>query len=115
VLVGREIPEDRVRFHINSKNWTRFHHRRVATDAPLVSHQLKRLARRVSSASAATAASRNGSGDIFIAFSTRQSRRPAAAGHIVDLKIFQTINWTRLCPTVQATKRRDQCHGAAEP
>jgi L-aminopeptidase/D-esterase-like protein len=43
----------------------------VATDAPLAPHQLKRLARRVSLGIARTGAySGNGSGDIFVAFST---------------------------------------------
>jgi len=43
----------------------------VATDAPLLPHQLKRLARRVSLGLARTGAvSGNGSGDLFIAFST---------------------------------------------
>src|SRR5262249_5168498 len=43
----------------------------VATDAPLLSHQLKRLARRASLGLARTGSvSGNGSGDIFIAFST---------------------------------------------
>jgi len=43
----------------------------VATDAPLLPHQLKRLARRATMGLARTGAtSGNGSGDIFIAFST---------------------------------------------
>lgn len=43
----------------------------VATDAPLLSNQLKRLARRVSLGLARTGAiSGNGSGDLFVAFST---------------------------------------------
>src|SRR5262245_24256777 len=43
----------------------------VATDAPLLPHQLKRLARRVSLGLARTGTvSGNGSGDLFIAFST---------------------------------------------
>jgi L-aminopeptidase/D-esterase-like protein len=43
----------------------------VATDAPLLSHQLNRLARRASLGLARTGAvSGDGSGDIFIAFST---------------------------------------------
>lgn len=43
----------------------------VATDAPLLPHQLKRLARRVSMGLARTGSiAGNGSGDIFIAFST---------------------------------------------
>jgi D-aminopeptidase len=43
----------------------------VATDAPLLPHQLKRLARRVPLGLARTGStSGNGSGDIFVAFST---------------------------------------------
>ena len=43
----------------------------VATDAPLLPHQLKRLARRAALGLARTGSvSSNGSGDIFIAFST---------------------------------------------
>lgn len=43
----------------------------IATDAPLLPHQLKRLARRASLGLARTGSiSGNGSGDIFIAFST---------------------------------------------
>src|SRR5204863_4470786 len=43
----------------------------VATDAPLLPNQLKRLARRVSLGLARTGpVSGNGSGDLFIAFST---------------------------------------------
>jgi L-aminopeptidase/D-esterase-like protein len=43
----------------------------VATDAPLLPHQLKRLARRVSLGVARTGSvSHNGSGDLFLAFST---------------------------------------------
>jgi D-aminopeptidase len=43
----------------------------VATDAPLLPHQLKRIARRASLGVARTGSvSGNGSGDIFIAFST---------------------------------------------
>jgi D-aminopeptidase len=46
----------------------------VATDAPLISHQLKRLARRVSLGLGRNGSiSGNGSGDIFIAFSTANS------------------------------------------
>jgi D-aminopeptidase len=43
----------------------------VATDAPLLAHQLKRLARRISLGLARTGTyGHNGSGDIFLAFST---------------------------------------------
>jgi len=51
----------------------------VATDAPLLPHQLKRVARRVSlGLGRQGSTSGNGSGDIFIAFST--ANRDAAAG-----------------------------------
>src|SRR5207249_4538886 len=60
----------------------------VATDAPLLSHQLKRLARRVSLGLGRNGSiSGNGSGDIFIAFSTAN---PHADGgkSVVDLKFL---------------------------
>jgi L-aminopeptidase/D-esterase-like protein len=60
----------------------------VATDAPLLPHQLKRLARRVSLGLGRDGSiSGNGSGDIFIAFSTAN---PGAAvvDHTVALKMY---------------------------
>jgi L-aminopeptidase/D-esterase-like protein len=60
----------------------------VATNAPLVAHQLKRLARRVSLGLGRNGSiSGNGSGDIFIAFSTANSGA-AAVDHVVDLKML---------------------------
>ncbi len=51
----------------------------VATDAPLLPHQTKRLARRATMGLARTGAtSGNGSGDIFIAFSTGNPQAAAA-------------------------------------
>jgi L-aminopeptidase/D-esterase-like protein len=51
----------------------------VATDAPMLPHQLKRVARRASHGLARTGAtSGNGSGDIFIAFSTANAGAAAA-------------------------------------
>jgi L-aminopeptidase/D-esterase-like protein len=51
----------------------------VATDAPLLPHQTKRLARRATMGLARTGAtSGDGSGDIFIAFSTGNPRAAAA-------------------------------------
>src|SRR6185369_5835524 len=51
----------------------------VATDAPLLAHQTKRLARRATMGLARTGAtSGNGSGDIFIAFSTANPKAAAA-------------------------------------
>src|SRR5262245_27495565 len=55
----------------------------VATDAPLLPHQLERLARRASMGLARTGAtSGNGSGDIFIAFSTANSRAARDGGAV---------------------------------
>jgi D-aminopeptidase len=77
----------------------------VATDAPLLPNQLKRLARRVSLGLARTGAiSGNGSGDLFIAFSTANAgaANPEPLTHSV-----QTIPNDRLDPifaaVVQAT------------
>ena len=59
----------------------------VATDAPLLSNQLKRLARRVSLGLARTGTiSGNGSGDVFIAFSTanKNSWAPDQVTHSVQ-------------------------------
>ena len=51
----------------------------VATDAPLLPHQLKRIARRASLGVARTGGiSGNGSGDIFVAFSTANAGTAAA-------------------------------------
>ena len=60
----------------------------VATDAPLVSTQLKRLARRVSLGLGRDGSiSGDGSGDIFIAFSTANPGANAN-DHVVDLKML---------------------------
>jgi D-aminopeptidase len=60
----------------------------VATDAPLLAHQLKRLARRVTLGLGRNGSiSGNGSGDIFIAFSTANSGA-AAATHVADLRML---------------------------
>jgi D-aminopeptidase len=60
----------------------------VATDAPLLPHQLKRLTHRVTLALGRTGSiSGNESGDIFIAFSTANPGA-AAEDHVVDLKML---------------------------
>ena len=60
----------------------------VATDAPLLAHQLKRVARRVTLGLGRNGSiSGNGSGDIFIAFSTANSGA-AAEGTVVNLKML---------------------------
>jgi D-aminopeptidase len=77
----------------------------VATDAPLVAHQLKRLARRVTLGLGRDGSiSGNGSGDIFIAFSTANSGA-AAVDHVVDLKMLPNDKMEGLfAATVQATE-----------
>jgi L-aminopeptidase/D-esterase-like protein len=77
----------------------------VATDAPLLPHQLERVARRAALGLARTGAtSGNGSGDIFIAFSTAN---PGAAG-IHDVAPVQMLSNDRIsavfAATVQATE-----------
>jgi D-aminopeptidase len=72
----------------------------IATDAPLVSHQLKRLARRVSLGLGRNGSiSGNGSGDIFIAFSVANCGA-AATDHVVDLKMLPN---DKLDPVFAAT------------
>jgi D-aminopeptidase len=77
----------------------------VATNAPLLPHQLKRIARRVSLGIGRTGSiASNGSGDIFIAFSTAN---PGASdiGHLVDLKMVPNGSLNPLFEaTVEATE-----------
>jgi D-aminopeptidase len=77
----------------------------VATEAPLVAHQLKRVARRVSLALGRLGSiSGNGSGDIFIAFSTA-NMGAASADHVVDLKMLPNDRIEPIfAATVQATE-----------
>src|SRR6202453_4840409 len=77
----------------------------LATDAPLLAHQLKRVARRVT-----LGLGRNGSitgnesGDIFIAFSTANSGA-AAAGHVATLKMLPNDSMDPVFrATVEATE-----------
>src|SRR5579864_8654718 len=106
VLVGKEIPEDPA---YTSTSFAEADRGSiivvVATDAPLVAHQLKRLARRVSLGLGRDGSiSGNGSGDIFIAFSTANAGA-AAADHIVDLKMLPNeLIEPVFAATVQATE-----------
>jgi D-aminopeptidase len=77
----------------------------VATDAPLLPHQLQRLARRASLGLARTGAtSGNGSGDIFIAFSTANPRVAQAEG-VVEARMLANERMDPLfAATVQATE-----------
>ena len=73
----------------------------VATDAPLLPGQLKRLARRASLGLARTGAtSGNGSGDLFLAFSTAN---PGAANPEKPTVSVQTVPNDRLDPIFDAT------------
>lgn len=72
----------------------------VATDAPLVAHQLKRLARRASLGIARTGGtSGNGSGDIFIAFSTANP----GAGKAAQTAAVSMLPNDRMDPLFDAT------------
>ena len=77
----------------------------VATDAPLLPHQLKRLARRAAMGLARNGSvAGNGSGDLFIAFSTANPEAGKAEG-IVPLTMFPNDRMSPLFEaTVQATE-----------
>lgn len=77
----------------------------VATDAPLISGQLKRLAHRVSLGLGRDGSiSGNGSGDIFIAFSTANPGADAS-DHVADLKMLPNEKMDPLfAATVQAVE-----------
>jgi L-aminopeptidase/D-esterase-like protein len=77
----------------------------VATDAPLLPHQLERIARRASLGLARTGAtSGNGSGDIFVAFSTANAGAATSRGvAAVQMLPNERIN-ALFSATVQATE-----------
>ena len=77
----------------------------VATNAPLLPHQLKRIARRVTLGLGRTGAvGGNGSGDLFIAFSTANAAA-SQPGHATDLKMVPNESLDALfAATVQATE-----------
>src|SRR5262249_55000542 len=89
IPVGREIPADDPYAAVPSDIQERGSIIVVvATDAPLLSQQLKRLARRVSLGLGRHGRiSGDGSGDLFIAFSTANSG-PSNEEKVVDLKMF---------------------------
>jgi len=78
----------------------------IATDAPVLPHQLKRIAKRASlglgrNGSIAT----NGSGDIFLAFSTAHKDIGTEEGGLYDLKMLGNSELTPLFgATVEATE-----------
>lgn len=72
----------------------------VATDAPLLPDQLKRLARRATMGLARTGStSGNGSGDIFVAFSTANRTASAEPGP----NTVETVSNGKISPLFQAT------------
>jgi D-aminopeptidase len=77
----------------------------VASNAPLLPHQLKRIARRVSLGIGRNGSiAGNGSGDIFIAFSTANASA-SDVDHVVDLKMVPNDMMDALfAATVQATE-----------
>jgi D-aminopeptidase len=106
IPVGREIPsEDPYAFAPDDITERGSIIVIVATDAPLLPHQLKRLARRVSLGLGRNGSiSGNGSGDIFIAFSTANVGA-AAVDHVVDLKMLPNDEMNPVFgATVEATE-----------
>jgi len=106
IPVGREIPsEDPYAFAPDDITERGSIIVIVATDAPLLPHQLKRLTRRVSLGLGRDGSiSGNGSGDIFIAFSTANPGA-AAVDRTVDLKMYPNdlLN-PAFAATVEATE-----------
>ncbi len=106
VPVGQEIPDERAYAATSFSESDRGSIIVVvATDAPLLAHQLKRIAHRVTLGLGRDGStSGNGSGDIFMAFSTAN---PGAgfATNVVDLKMLPNEKIEPLfAATVQATE-----------
>jgi L-aminopeptidase/D-esterase-like protein len=73
----------------------------IATDAPVLPHQLKRIAKRASLGLGRNGSiASNGSGDIFIAFSTFHENIGTEAGGLYDLKMLGNSD---LSPLFRAT------------
>ena len=103
VPVGKEVPEQPAYAALASKREDRDLGSViviVATDAPLLPHQLDRIARRVTMGIARSGAvAGNGSGDIFLAFSTANAEASAAKG----LPSVQMLPNERITPFFTAT------------
>ena len=117
VPVGKEIPEDAAyataSFGSDERGSIIIV---VATDAPLLSHQLKRLAHRATLGLGRTGSlSGNGSGDIFIAFSTANAGA-SDQNRVVSLKMLPNEKIDPIfSATVQATEEAiDNAMVAAE-
>src|SRR2546429_7939315 len=89
VPVGKEIPGEVYKEETGSIIIV------IATDVPLLPHQLKRLAKRASLGLARTGSiSGNGSGDLFIAFSTANvaaARRESGPGGEKDFRPAEVL------------------------
>jgi D-aminopeptidase len=107
VPVGREIPEQQQHSSKPAPRETEVGSIIivVATDAPLLPHQLKRLARRATMGLARTGStSGNSSGDIFIAFSTANPDAAKPSG-IADVKMLPNNEMNDLfAATVEAVE-----------
>jgi D-aminopeptidase len=106
IPVGREIPaEDPYAFAPDDITERGSIIVIVATNAPLLPHQLKRLTRRVSLGLGRDGSiSGNGSGDIFIAFSTA-NQGAATMDRLVDLKMLPNDQMNPVfAATVEATE-----------
>jgi L-aminopeptidase/D-esterase-like protein len=102
VPVGREIPEQRAYATLTGPNAGSDVGSIIvvlATDAPLLPHQLKRIARRAAMGVARTGGTAsNSSGEIFLAFSTANS----GAGSPTGLPSLKMLPNERLTPFFQA-------------
>ncbi len=106
IPVGREIPsEDPYAYQPSDISERGSIIIVIATDAPIVAHQLKRLAHRATLGLGRNGSiSGNGSGDIFIAFSTANSGA-AVADKMADVKMLPNESLDPVfAATVQATE-----------
>jgi L-aminopeptidase/D-esterase-like protein len=103
VPVGKELPEEKVSAGLpgsESRGDVGSIIIVIGTDAPLLPHQLKRLARRASMGLARTGSvSGNSSGDIFIAFSTANPNADVPPGP----NTVKTVSNDRITPVFTAT------------
>jgi L-aminopeptidase/D-esterase-like protein len=101
VPVGRHMPDGKLRGREQGSVIAI-----VATDAPLMAHQLKRLARRVPLGLARTGTmASNSSGDIFLAFSTANERAFAQRGGRLHMEALSNADLDQLfLATVEATE-----------
>ena len=101
VPVGRHLPDGKLRGKEQGSVIAI-----VATDAPLLAHQLKRIARRVPLGLARTGTvGNNSSGDIFLAFSTANEEAFSARGGLTHMEALGNGDIDQLfMATVEATE-----------